>query len=105
MFKGRRAGTLTAGVTLVVFGVLFLVSRITDNFDFSFIMSLWPVVLIFLGLEVIGAYLFNSDEKIRYDGWAIVLIMVMCGFSFAMAAAEFLVRNCPEIQQNLHIIY
>jgi len=105
MLNGRRAGTLTAGITLVVAGALFLASRFTDRIDYAFILSLWPVVLILLGIEVIAAYVLNREDKIKYDGWAVLLTAGMCFFAFCMAIAEFVADHFYEIDHGLRIIY
>ena len=67
MLKGRRVGTLTAGIILVVFGVMFLLRLITDNINISLIASLWPIILVLLGIEIIIAYIINKEEKMKYD--------------------------------------
>lgn len=50
MLKGRRIGTFTAGISLVAFGVLFLVHIFNPALNYRFIFTLWPVILILLGL-------------------------------------------------------
>ncbi len=55
MLKGRRVGTLTAGIILVVFGVMFLLRLVTANINISLIASLWPIILVILGVEIILA--------------------------------------------------
>ena len=49
MIKNRRVGTLTAGVSMVVFGALFLLQLVVPTVTIRLIASLWPLVLIFLG--------------------------------------------------------
>ncbi|NFC56060.1 hypothetical protein EXN09_16100, partial [Clostridium botulinum] len=74
MLKGRRVGTLTAGIILVVFGVMFLLRLVTANINISLIASLWPIILVILGVEIILAYIINKEEKMKYDFGAIVLV-------------------------------
>ena len=93
MLKGRRAGTLTAGITLTVFGLLFLGRSIFPWLDYTFIMSLWPLVLLFLGIEMIAAYIVNKEEKLRYDGSAIALVIFMALFAMVMGGAEFVMEH------------
>lgn len=96
MFKGRRTGTLTAGIILVVFGVLFLCRMIFPALDYTFIMSLWPLVLVFLGIEVIASYVLNKGEKPQYDIAAIVLVIIIAIFAMIMGGAEFIMEHNGE---------
>ena len=98
MHRGRRAGTLTAGVTLVVFGLLFIGRLFFPGLYYTFIISLWPLVLIFIGIEVIVSYAVNRDEKMRYDGGAIVLVFIMAIFAIAMGCMEFVMEHINELR-------
>ncbi len=90
MLRNHRVGTLTAGITLIVFGLLFLGRLIIPDLEYSFIMSLWPLVLLFLGIEVIVSYIVNKEEKVRYDCGAVALIILLTMFAMAMGGFELL---------------
>ncbi len=92
MIKGRRVGTLTAGTVLIVFGILFLIKVVFPAISFSIIESLWPLVLVFLGVEILVSYMVNKEEKIRYDTGAIFLVIVLSFFSMGMAAMELVIK-------------
>jgi uncharacterized membrane protein HdeD (DUF308 family) len=98
MLRGRRTGTLTAGITLVVFGLLFIGRMIFPVLDFTLIMSLWPLVLILIGIEVIVSYAVNRDEKMRYDGGAIALVFIMAIFAMVMGCMEFIIEHINELR-------
>jgi uncharacterized membrane protein HdeD (DUF308 family) len=98
MLRGRRTGTLTAGVTLVVFGLLFIGRLVFPEVDLKFIMSLWPLILIFIGIEIIISYAVNKDEKMRYDGGAIVLVFIMAIFAMVMGCMEFVMEHINELR-------
>ena len=102
MFKGRRVGTLTAGIILVVFGVLFLIHSIGFHLNYQFIFSLWPIILILLGIEIVISYIVNKDEKIRYDGGAIALIIVLAVFAMCMGGMEFVIENAHSFGWQIH---
>lgn len=89
MYKGRRVGTFTAGIVLVLFGALFLLRLVTDSINIMFIASLWPLILVFLGVEVIAASIINKEEKMQYDFGAIILIIILAFFAMGMGGAEF----------------
>ena len=92
MIRTRKVGTLTAGITLVAFGVLFLLRFILPQIDYTLLISCWPAVLILLGLEIIGSYFFNKEEKLQYDGGAIALIILLTFFAMGMASFEFFLK-------------
>ncbi|MDS0527444.1 hypothetical protein NNC19_17275 [Clostridium sp. SHJSY1] len=89
MYKGRRVGTFTAGIVLVLFGILFLLRLVTDSINIIFIASLWPLILVLLGIEVIMACIINKEEKMQYDFGAIILVIILAFFAMGMGGAEF----------------
>lgn len=99
MIKGRKVGTLTSGIILVVFGVIFLLRLFINNLNILFIASLWPLILILLGIEVIAAYIINKEEKIQYDFAAVTLVIILAFFAMGMGSAEFIINNI----QHCHV--
>lgn len=93
MLKGRRVGTFTAGLVLVMFGVLFLLRAVLPNMNYGEIISLWPIILILLGIEIIVSYIVNKEEKIKYDAGAIMVVMTVSIFSMIMAFMEFMIEH------------
>lgn len=93
MLKGRRVGTFTAGLVLVIFGVLFLLRAVLPNMNYGEIISLWPIILILLGIEIIVSYIVNKEEKIKYDAGAIMVVMTVSIFSMIMAFMEFMIEH------------
>ena len=101
MIKMRKAGTLTAGIVFVVFGALFIARNLFPSLNYNFILSLWPVILIILGIEIIISYMVKKEETMKYDGWAIFLIIILAFFSMAMAGAEFVLNHFSELKTLL----
>ena len=95
MHKGRRVGTLTAGVMLIVFGVLFFLQLFVNAITLRLIVSLWPVNLILLGAEVLLSYFMNQENGMRYDAGAILLIVMLSVFAMCMAVLELAVYRWP----------
>lgn len=93
MLENRRVGTLTAGISLVVFGTLFLLHLVIPAITYYMISTLWPIVLILLGIEIILAYMINKNEKMRIDAGSVVLILVLSLFTVCMAAAQMVIEN------------
>lgn len=101
MIKGRRVGTLTAGIVLVVFGVLFLLRLVTNNINILLITSLWPLILVSVGIEIIVAYIINKEEKIQYDFGAIILVIILVFFAMGMGGAEFIISHLSEFRGTI----
>ncbi|MBE6032190.1 MAG: hypothetical protein E7224_03250 [Clostridiales bacterium] len=89
ILANRRVGTLTLGVVLIGSGTAGLLHLIDPTFmDFNYYIRWWPVILILLGIEVLLAWIFSKGDKLRYDGWAVVLMVCMLVFAGLMAATE-----------------
>ena len=93
MLKGRRVGTFTAGLVLIIFGVLFIIRPFLSAINLNIIASLWPIILVLLGVEIIVAYIINNDDKVKYDAAAIILIMTLACFAMGMAGVEFIINH------------
>lgn len=93
MVKGRRVGTLTAGIVLVLSGTLYLSDLVFPTIDYMAILSFWPVILILLGVEIIAAYIINKEDKLFYDTGAIWIMVFISFFAMGMGGMEFLIKN------------
>ncbi len=99
--KNRRVGTFTLGAMLIAVGAVYLVHLFAPGaVDLLFVMRFWPVVLILLGTEVLISYFINKDDKMRYDGWAIFLIICLIGFAWCMAAGELFLEHSGVVWHN-----
>jgi uncharacterized membrane protein len=95
MIKNRRVGTLTAGVSMVVFGALFLLRLVVPTVTIRLIASLWPLVLIFLGIEILIAYVRNKEGQMKYDAGSVVIMLALALFTVCMAATQLTMENGP----------
>jgi cadmium resistance protein CadD (predicted permease) len=85
MNKSKRVGTFTFGVMLVITGSVFILYNF-GWFNMKLLLSLWPVVLILLGIEVLW-YSFTRDkeqEPLKYDVGAFFLIFGILAVSFVL---------------------
>ena len=101
----HRVGSVTFGLLLVLTGILFLARLFFPGLDYEVIFHFWPFILISLGIEVLfGCTRKNfeiRDEKgqlveqnrIVYDVAAIVLTMVLTGFSMIMGILDYAWRS------------
>ena len=82
--KVHRVGTITAGLMLIVFGVLFLMHLFLDNITYAMIFHLWPIILICLGVEILVSQI-QKQRTLIYDKGAVFIMVMMLCFSMAMA--------------------
>ncbi|MBQ9342087.1 MAG: hypothetical protein IJT81_07000 [Lachnospiraceae bacterium] len=97
--RTHRVGAITAGASLVGFGVVFLLQQFM-NLDFTFIIKFWPLVLIGLGAEIIAST-FMDEGTYKYDKGAIALIVIMLFFAFCMAGVTAVMQYIPDIANHI----
>jgi hypothetical protein len=102
VIKGRRVGTFTTGIILVIFGIMFLLRLINPDIDYLLIASLWPLVLVILGIEIILAYLINKEEIMKYDFGAIMLIILLSFFAMGMGCMEYVITHMDQFKAVLN---
>ncbi|MGH4122075.1 MAG: LiaI-LiaF-like domain-containing protein [Clostridium sp.] len=98
MIKGRRVGTFTTGIVLVMFGIMFLLRLINPSINYLRVASLWPLVLVLLGIEIIVAYVINKEEIMKYDFKAIILIIIVSFFAMGMGCMEYVITHMAEFR-------
>lgn len=92
--RTRRVGSVTFGLTLILFGALFLLHIVVPWLHYEFIFQFWPVVFVLLGIEILVENHRSSAEncKFIYDFPAILMLILLLLFAMVMAAAEFSMR-------------
>lgn len=92
--RTRRVGSVTFGLTLILFGVLFLLHIVIPSLDYEMIFRCWPVVFILLGVEILLENHRSNAGNCRfiYDFPAILMLLLMLAFAMVMAAADFSLR-------------
>lgn len=88
--RTRRVGTFTLGASLITFGILYMAHIFTINISYELIIKLWPIILIFLGIEVLISYFADKNGKIIYDGGAIFIIFLLTCFAIGMGCVDLL---------------
>lgn len=94
--RQRRIGTVTLGLTLVAFGVLFLVHIFGGVLDYILIFHFWPAILVVLGVEILFYTLISPNGNEKYDFGALVILFLLTGFTMCMAGADWLLTNVLE---------
>jgi len=98
MIKGRRVGTFTTGIVLVIFGMMFLLKLIFPSINYLVIASLWPLILIIIGIEIIVSYIINKDEILKYDFGAMFLIIIISIFAMSMGCMEYVITHMSQFR-------
>ena len=93
MVKTHRVGTLTLGGMLIIFGLLFLIRIFVDTLSFAFIFKLWPVIFIFLGVEILIGNAKQPNQSLLYDKTAFALIIILSFFAMGMSIVEFIMEQ------------
>ncbi len=82
----HRVGTITTGLSMIVFGILFLLHSFGYIMNYEMIFQFWPIMLIGLGIELLLASCMK--KKFVYDKGAIMLLIVMTFFVIGMATVD-----------------
>ena len=90
--RTHKVGTLTLGIMLIFFGILFLVHLFGGLLSYRLIFDLWPVTFICLGGEVLLSLIPKTQQHFQLDGKAVVLLAVLLLFAMAMAGVDTCLR-------------
>lgn len=82
----KRVGTISMGLVLIFFGVIMLITQINGNHAVELFMKFWPIILIFLGIEILFyVYKNNTGEgKIQYDIFSIFIVIIILFVNIAI---------------------
>lgn len=101
--RSRKIGVLTLGVSLVAFGILFLLRVFIPWWDYIMVLKFWPFILIMLGIEVLIAALLPRKEgepPARVDALSIILLFVALFLACGLAATQFALEQLPELMER-----
>lgn len=88
----KRVGTYTFGVMLIIIGISVLIMTFTKFDFFKYLLTLWPIVLIALGIEVL--YLNSkSNIKVKIDFISIILMLVVLFFTAIFSLGNYFVNK------------
>lgn len=93
--RTRRVGSITCGIVMIFFGILFMVHMFYPALSLEVIMRLWPIILIALGGEMIAANLLKEEDKetvLTYDKGAIFLVFLLTCFAIGMGILEYIME-------------
>jgi len=95
MVRTRRVGTVTFGLTLICFGVMFLIHIVVPALRYDIIFRLWPFVFILLGTEILveNHKSGGAEYKFVYDFPAVVMLALVLFFAMMLAAVDYAVTH------------
>ncbi|MBQ2739534.1 MAG: hypothetical protein IJF36_04810 [Oscillibacter sp.] len=91
---GRRVGTLTMGMVLVVSGACMLAGMFFPTLDLTVVLQLSPVILISLGIETLLSA--RKDGKVRYDWVGMILCALLVCTAVCLYALTYTMVWHPE---------
>lgn len=88
----RRVGTYTFGIMLIIIGISILIMTFTKFDFFRYLLMIWPVVLIGLGVEIL--YLNSkSSIKVKIDFVSIILMGIVLFFTAIFSLGNYCVNK------------
>lgn len=104
VIKQRRVGTFTLGLTLIILGILVPVALFFGGAAWR-ILQFAPVVLLCLGGEILLYAIRYKEEKFRYDGLSIFLVILI---TFSTLIGSFMVpivSNAVTYSKRYNAVY
>ncbi|WP_197029309.1 DUF4097 family beta strand repeat-containing protein [Alicyclobacillus macrosporangiidus] len=83
--KQIKIGIWTTGLGFVALGLILLLSM-NGSIPLSTLKYLWPILLVVFGMEAILTRTLRPDAQLRFSGFSIFVIVVVCLISFAGSA-------------------
>ena len=96
-YQVRRVGSVTFGITLLCYGILFLVHIFVPELKYQYIFRCWPGIFILLGCEILAENhkAKAQDCKLVYDFPAVLMLGGMMLFAMIMAVVDFEIAYGP----------
>ena len=98
--RPRRVGTLTAGLALVLTGLAIGASLLWPSFDLTIAFKLCPLILIFLGIEVVASNFAGSGVPIKYDFLSFFLCIVLVFSALGLSTIPYFVTYFGPEKHN-----
>jgi len=88
--RPRRVGTISLGISLVGFGIVYLLRIFWSTFSVVEVIRFWPVLLIILGTEILLAGIGKKEFVI--DKASVILLFLSIGFVYCLAVAQYAIE-------------
>ncbi len=85
----RRIGTITAGITMMACGIVFIIHIFLRSSAFlGTVLSFWPLIVIVLGAELLLSRFSKRGVEYTVDFASVVLMFLCVLFAFFCEAAR-----------------
>ena len=88
----RRVGVFTMGISLIVAGVVALITIFFPGFDLFYLLKWTPVIFIILGAEILIAAFRHKEDKIRFDFLSAFICFILVCAAIGVSAAAYAVQ-------------
>jgi NO-binding membrane sensor protein with MHYT domain len=90
--KTVKIGKITCGAIFLVAGVLLIVNMFSSFVTFKAITSLWPLILVGLGIETLY-YAGREDIESKFDFWGCIFSFIVIGICFSFYTLNLIATN------------
>ena len=95
--KTRRIGTITFGIALIFSGIFCLLCLFVPDFDFLSVLRYAPVLLVFLGIEILVSHFLYPGHRMKYDFLSgFFCFLLICGSVCASIVAPLYEQYGPN---------
>lgn len=95
-----RVGTISMGASLLLLGIVLLLSKLVGLELIEVMISWWPIILIVLGIEILTFLFLSKQEKpfIKYDFLSIIFVGIIgsVGIGFALLSSTGLLESIED---------
>jgi hypothetical protein len=74
--KQIRIGKITFGIVMILIGVVIFLQTLTNLEVVRYVLMLWPLVLVILGIETL---IYRNRENIKYDLAGAIFTLIIVG--------------------------
>ncbi len=85
--RPRKIGTFTLVLSLMAVGITFMFINFDSREQIRILFSLWPVILIFLGCEILISARLHPEYTLSVV--SVIILIILLAFAFFMAFMEF----------------
>lgn len=97
--KVRRVGSITMALALITVGVLLVLKTFIPGIDLVMIARLSPLLLVFLGIEMLISNTFAKDRRIKYDILGIFVCIILIGVSMMASILPDIITKSINSEQ------
>jgi len=90
--KERRVGTFTFGAMLIVVGIAVVLMTFTGMELLKYVLTLWPVAIIFLGIEIL-VFSCTQKEGFKIDFGSIILMCITLFLTAVFSVGNYAVNK------------